>query len=305
MFDTDICLTVLTKPILTPLSWGHIPKGKRKTPETIVKKATAQLAKHDNDTKTNAPNKRGGVPAYYQLYVLLAQQIRDGNFQAEEVLPSENEMTAQYGVSRITVRNALRQLEQDGMVRRRRGARTVVIGHNTSKNTPLFEGPVENLLTRGIASIVKNLSIGWQAPPSDVTEALRLKPKTECFHLSRLRFSTEEPFSLTRLFVAPYAARNLDENNISDEPLLFQIERTGFMAVAADQLLSAVLAQGATAEALNVPIGSALIQLRRTVYDKENVPFMYHISLYRPDQYEYNLHLVRETSSTRPQWRHT
>ncbi|MEX6633707.1 GntR family transcriptional regulator [Hyphococcus lacteus] len=269
-----------------------------------MKKANAQLAKHDNNTKTNAPSKRGGVPAYYQLYVLLAQQIRDGNFRAGEVLPSENEMTAQFSVSRITVRNALHQLEQEGMVRRRRGARTVVIGHNTSKNPPLFEGPVENLLTRGIASIVKNLSIGWQVPPSDVTEALRLNAKIECFHLSRLRFSTEEPFSLTRLFVAPYAARNLDENNISDEPLLFQIERTGFIAVAADQLLSAVLAQGATAEALNVPIGSALIQLRRTVYDKDNVPFMYHISLYRPDQYEYNLRLIRETSSNRPQWRH-
>ncbi|WP_411820632.1 GntR family transcriptional regulator [Hyphococcus formosus] len=276
--------------------------------ETIVKKAEPQESERKSNgvdaTATGSGNKRGGVPAYYQLYVLLAQQIRDGEYAAEEVLPSENEMTAQYGVSRITVRNALQQLEQDGLVRRRRGARTVVLDRGPKDNPPLFEGPVENLLTRGVASKVNNLEMGWTTPPKDVSESLRLKLGTECFHLSRLRYHGEQPFSITRLFAAPFAMKDLDTNNISDEPLLYQIERTGFLAVAADQLLSAVLAQGDTAKKLNIPIGSALIQLRRTVYGRDNVPFMYHVSLYRPDQYEYNMRLSRETNSTRPQWRH-
>ena len=60
---------------------------------------------------------RGGVPAYYKLYVLLAQQIRDGEMRPGQAIQSENEMTTAYGVSRITVRKALDLLEKEGKVK--------------------------------------------------------------------------------------------------------------------------------------------------------------------------------------------
>lgn len=248
---------------------------------------------------------RGGVPAYYKLYVLLAQRIRDGEMSSGEALQSENEMTAEYGVSRITVRKALEQLEQEGLIIRRRGARTCVAPSKRDAPAPILEGPIDNLLTRGLAAKATNLDISWKPATQEVADALRLKKGEPCFCATRLRTHVDEPFSYSRIYVVPFAAEALDAENLGNEPVLVQIEKSGRFASFADQIITATLAQDPIASALKVPVGSALIQLRRIVFDKSDQPIIYQVSLYRPDKYEYNLRLSRESASARPQWRHT
>lgn len=247
---------------------------------------------------------RGGVPAYYKLYVLLAQQIRDGEMRPGQAIQSENEMTTAYGVSRITVRKALDLLEKEGLIVRRRGARTCVAELETPEPPPMIDGPVDNLLTRGLAAEATNLEIGWKPATPDVCEALRLKTGESCLSVTRLRTHVKTPFSYSRIHVAPFAADALDETNLGSDPILVQIEKAGRYASSADQTLSATLAQDPVASALKVPVGSALIQLRRIVFDKSGDPFIYQVSLYRPDKYEYNMRLSRESATARPQWRH-
>ncbi len=268
-------------------------------------KARSQKPTEGYDSSLVARGERGGVPAYYRLYVLLAQQIRDREMAPGDLLMSENQMVAEYGVSRITVRKAMDSLEKEGLVIRRRGARSAVAGASGERTAPLVEGPIDNLLTRGLAASATNLEVRWDAPSPEVADALRMEKDERCLIVHRLRHHGASPFSYSRMFVAPSAAELLDTKNLGSEPILVLIERSGRMAALADQTISATLAQDPAASALKVPIGSALIQLRRAVFDKDGAPFLFQVSLYRPDQYEYHMRLSRESASTRPQWRHT
>ena len=268
---------------------------------SAAKPSVSQKSTFGDDSGTSS---RSGVPVYYKIYVLMAQKIRDGEWVENEVLPSESEMTAEYGVSRVTVRKALKQLEDENLVIRRRGARSLVAPLPKKASSPLIQGPVDNLLTRGLAAEAQNLEIGWVTPPTHALEALRLAADTKCFLLRRLRHHADEPFSYSRVYVAPEAAVPLANKPLGNDPVLVHLERAGMLASCADQTISATLAQNPAASALRIPLGSALIQLRRIVFDDAGVPCIYQISLYRPDKFEYFMRLSRESATLRPQWRH-
>jgi len=270
---------------------------------------STQRSQPATDSLGKGTSSRGGVPAYYKLYVLLAQSIRDGEIEAGAPLQSESEMTARYGVSRITVRRALELLEKESLIVRRRGARTCVAPQETNSAGPLIEGPIENLLTRGLAAAATNIEVGWKPATLEVSEALRMNAGEPSFCVIRLRTHDETPFSYSRIYVAPRAAAalsadDLTVDNLGSEPILIKIEKARMFASVADQTITACLAQAPAANALKVPVGSALIQLRRTVFDQNDEPFIYQVSLYRPDKYEYNMRMSRERANTRPQWQH-
>lgn len=254
---------------------------------------------------SNASQSRNRIPIYYKLYVLLAQKIRDGEWTAGDALPSESDMTAEYSVSRVTVRKALKELEDEGLIIRRRGAKSIVAPLPTVNPSTLIQGPVDNLLTRGLAAEAENLEVGWAVPPAYALRALRLPENTECYLVRRLRRHANTPFSYSRVYVTPEAAAPIVDIPPGHDPVLVHLERKGFLASAGEQTLSATLAQDPVASALQVPVGSALIQLRRTVFNDDGKPCLYQISLYRPDKYEYFMRLSRQNSSMRPQWRHT
>jgi GntR family transcriptional regulator len=250
-------------------------------------------------------NTRSRIPIYYKLYVLFAQKIRDGEWTEGEMIPSEIDMTDEYGVSRVTVRKALKELEEENLIVRRRGARSLVANVRGLNSSPLIQGPVDNLLTQGLAAEAQNLETGWSLPPQRVLRALRLPEQTECYLVRRLRTHSETPFSYSQVYVCPDVAKPIIGVSLDQYPVLVHLERAGFLASFAEQTISATLAQDPAAQALCVPLGSALIQLRRTVFNEAGRPCIYQNSLYRPDKYEYYMRLSRQSSSMRPEWRNT
>ncbi len=75
----------------------------------------------------------GPIPLYYQVYLLIRDRILDGRLSQNDVLPSEADITALLGTSRITVRRAFEELVNDGFVRRERGVGTYVVFKTPSK----------------------------------------------------------------------------------------------------------------------------------------------------------------------------
>ena len=120
----------------------------------------------------------------------------------------------------------------------------------------------------------------------------------------RLRHHEDEPFSYSQIYLTAEAAKFLPNKDLGDAPILLHLEKNGYLASNADQILTATLAHDPVASHLAVPIGSALFQLRRIVFDKSEQPFIHQMSLYRPDKYEYYMRLSRNSASTRPHWRH-
>ncbi len=243
------------------------------------------------------------LPVYHQLHLILGQRIRDGLYPGGAVFPSEFALAKQFGVSRVTVRRSLALLEQDGLVLRRRGVGTFV--STTPLETHPISGMIENLITIGFETEARLLSYGPDpTAPSFVAGALGLKNGIVPVRLDRLRLHRGSPFSLSSIWLAPELGALIDPIELGDKTTVATLERAGIRSTSAEQTITATLADHHVGAQLEVPLGSALVRLRRTVRDADSAPVLFQQSLYRPDRYEYHMLLTRDQSAARPRWRH-
>jgi len=246
---------------------------------------------------------RSSLPVYHQLHVVLSQRIRDRVHPPGTQFPSEIMLAAQFGVSRVTVRNALALLEQEGLIERRRGSGTFVAGGD-DKRSPAISGVVENLITIGLETEARLLAYTpSDQPPAYVRDALA-QPAANIARVDRLRLHRGVPFSLSTLYMRSEHAALIGPQGFDNRATITLLEAAGLVAGGAEQTISATLADNETGALLEVSIGSPLVRLRRVVVDMASQPFLFQQSLYRPDLYEYHMQLTREKSPGRPRWRH-
>ncbi|AOS63398.1 GntR family transcriptional regulator [Actinoalloteichus hymeniacidonis] len=225
------------------------------------------------------------VPRYQLIYEDLASQITSGGLKPDERLPSEPLLAEQYGVSRMTVRQAVDQLQDERLLVRRRGAGTFVT-HPRSRARRLnrlapFAEEVGAEHDR-MRSIIREQ--GSLVPPSDIAARLRLKDRQEAVRLVRLRIVDDVPAALQESWL-PYALAPV----VAREPLLGDSlyrtlqERCGLRLRWAEQEVSASAATAEQARILGVDEGSPLIASRRETYDDSSNPVEFVQSWARPE----------------------
>lgn len=274
----------------------------RKTSITIA--SVEKVAKRRGGRRQLGSGAATSLPVYHQVHLVLSQRIREGLYPPGERFPSEFELAAKFNVSRVTVRRALAQLEEDGLIVRRRGAGTFVAERNVDARGPIA-GEVDNLITIGMETETRLIAYGVavNAPPQAFS-ALDIEPGGELVEIERLRLHQGQPFSLTHIYLRGQEASLLDPSALGSDPVITALEKAGLRSANAEQTISATLADDQTAELLAVSIGSALVRVRRVVFDSDGHALLFQQSLYRPDRYEYHMLLTRERSAGQPRWRH-
>ena len=243
------------------------------------------------------------TPLHHQVYMVLRQQIEEGLYHGEKPIPSEHELSQAFQVSRITIRRALDRLKQEGYVSRSRGrgtfARTPPQPQAISAN---LRGIFENLLAMGLRTRVKLIEFGYVPATPAVAKKLRLEPGATVQRAVRVRYHENIPFSHLTTYLPEDIGQHCDEQELSDKPLLLLMERAGIRVSAADQIVSAKLADTMVAPLLNVETGSALLWVKRLVFDQNDRPVEYLHALYRPDIYEYQMSMSRVEGEQAALW---
>jgi GntR family transcriptional regulator len=244
------------------------------------------------------------TPLHHQVYVVLRQQIEEGQFEDDKPIPSEHELSEIFKVSRITIRRALDRLKQEGFVSRSRGrgtfARTSAAPQAISAN---LRGIFENLLAMGLRTRVKLIELDYVPAPARVARQLKLEPGAIVQRAVRVRYHENVPFSHLTTYLPEEIGRQCDEQELSDKTLLLLLERAGIKVSAADQSVSAKLADTLVAPLLEVETGSALLWVKRLVFDQNDRPVEYLHALYRPDVYEYQMNMSRVEGEEAALWR--
>src|ERR1700687_3544917 len=99
-----------------------------------------------------------------QVYLVLRDRIAGGRLDGGGSLPAEQALAAEYGVSRVTIRRALAELEQEGLISRRRGAGTFVLGAGAKPIVADFSDVLANLLAMGRDTAVRLLAFDYREP---------------------------------------------------------------------------------------------------------------------------------------------
>lgn len=232
------------------------------------------------------------VPLYHQIFLQLRGEIATGERPIGSRLPTEQALAEDFGVSRITARRALDELAQAGFVARKQRVGTIVTFQPPAK--PIegnIDQALESLITFGRNTQVRLIELDTvpAAPPMDAM--LDVAPGADLVRAVRVRWQDGVPLGHFVTHVPGALGVKLTRTALSRTPMLALIKDAGISIGAADQTITATLADATLASLLQVDIGSALLRVSRTVFDKGKRPIQHIQAHFRPDRYQIRLDL--------------
>lgn len=245
------------------------------------------------------------MPKYHQIYLLLREQLHEGQF--EQGVPGEMALVKQFGVARVTVRRALEQLAAEGLIARQAGRGTrSLIAHGAAPSPapasapragraqkPHLAGLLENLVSMSLNTKVAVLELETVTASAAVAQALQIASGSAVQKAVRVRSTAEGPLSHITTYVPASIGRKFGRAELAKKPILVLLEESGVAVGRAHQTISARLADTQVARHLDVAVGTALLAVRRLVFDAQDRPIQWLHGLYRPDRYEYQMQLSR------------
>ncbi len=225
-------------------------------------------------------------PRYAQLYRHIADLIHSGALEAESQLPPERELAGMADVSRVTVRKAVAQLVEEGVLDQRRGAGTFVrpAPQRLEQSLSNLISFTEHMSQRGKTSSSQILQCGLFSPRPEEQLALGLLSGQKVARVERLRSADEQAMALEW--------STLPEDILPDpyvvETSLYSVLRDlGCAPVRAVQRVTAVNLEAGEAHLLNLAPGAAVLRIDRTGYLASGRPIEFTRGLYRSDIYDF------------------
>jgi len=243
------------------------------------------------------------MPLYQQIFLILQRRIRSGEIPAGTYLPGEEDLSAEFGVSRITGKRALKELADVGLVARERGRGTRVL--EIAWQGPVrasIDGWLENISQMGRNTSVNLLSFDYRPAGKQVAEALEIEEDAIVQRSVRVRRLGKEPMSYLVTHVPEDVGRSYDAKAMADQPLLQLLENAGVTVASARQAITAVAADATLADALNVHTGATLLQVIRVVRDANDRPIEHLDVRYRPELYSLDVAMRRVKGENGMTW---
>lgn len=227
------------------------------------------------------------VPFYYQIRQQLLEEIRSGRLSAGQAIPSGEEISIRFGVSRMTARQAIKSLCDDGVVYSRPGLGTFVSGSKQTKTSTELLSFTEQIKVHGGQPTSRVLAFVEEMAGDEVVAALHLSLNAKVFRLRRLRISDSMPMSIEESFVSAKLCPSLAEY-LDPRASLYEVmaERYGIRMTAADEVAEAALATGEDAQLLQIDKNSPVFVFTRTSYNQNNQPVEFVRSIYRGDRWK-------------------
>ena len=245
------------------------------------------------------------VPMYRQLANLIRDRIECGELVRGARIPSEVELGNTYKISRITVRQALSELEWEGFLERAPGKGTFVRrSAGRLERMTRLTGFGENMAGLGRKAGYATLRAGEETVPLEVVARLRL-PEVRAFVVDRVLLTDGRPVGAHLSYLPLWIINGAPTGSLSREALdsssLYgTIEESGVVLSRAEEIVEPALAGPEDAKKLDIAEGGLVLRVTRTVYDAEEHPLEYVLITYRSDVYTFRQQLYRKDLRTAP-----
>jgi len=238
------------------------------------------------------PQNRNGTPAYKRIQALILKRIKAGELKQGDAVESERELAKIHGVSLMTARHALTDLEREGVVVRQRGAGTFVAPPKIHFNK--LVGFTEVMAGRNLTPCSKVLLFSVVDNEREIAARLGLTDNARLQKLERLRLGSGEPFALETCYLPAHEFTGLTHTMLSRGSLFSILANDyGIQLAYADEEVDASAADAMTAHLLQVPRGHPLVRIRQVIYSTKGSATMYVLGLYRSDRYSLSIRRFR------------
>lgn len=247
-------------------------------------------------TLRNKINRGSSIPYYVQLRDALIDEIESKRWKPGDQLPPENELCASFGVSRTVVRQALQQLEFEGLILRERGRGTFVAEPKISSTSLVHSlmGFYEDMEKRGFNMVSDMLEQNMQPAGQHVAAYLNVDPVTPVIKLHRLRKIEDEPIVLVTSYLPYELCPGVLNEDFTDQSLYLYLEESCALKVARGRRrIEAVAANSSEAELLQITKGAPLIMMESVSYLGNGTPIEYFHGLFRGDRSCFEMEIAR------------
>jgi GntR family transcriptional regulator len=239
--------------------------------------------------------KHSAVPLYMQLKRLLEHQITAGTLPPHSRVPSERELSEQFAISRMTVRQALAELIQEGRLYTSPGKGTFVAEPKIRQNLEALTSFTEEMRARGFNPTTRLIRREMIAAPDAVAQSLRIAEGTSVICIERLRLADDEPMAIETACLSFPGMDRLLTVDLGGSLYAVLREYFGLIPTEAAQEFEAMLARPRERMLLHLHEGAPVLKVQRTTFDSERRPFEHVQSVYRGDRYRFVARLVRES----------
>lgn len=242
-----------------------------------------------------AIDRQSYIPLYVQVKDALKDLIESGDAHPGEQLPGEPELCRIFNVSRTVVRQAMRDLELQGLIQREKGRGTFVAEPKLRES--LFQeltGFYEDMAAKGMTPVSRVLTQEIIPATGKVSAWLALSPGTPVVHINRLRFVEDEPLVLVATYLPAARCPGLEHIDFAHRSLYEYLQTAyGLVIDRGHRVLEAVPAGEYEAGLLGVKKGAPLILLDSVSYLADGSPIEYYHALHRGDRSRFEVELLR------------
>lgn len=228
------------------------------------------------------------VPAYIRIHDAIKKQIDDGFWEIGQRLPSERDLADEYEVSRMTLRQAITLLVEEGILERRVGSGTYVASHRMQEKMRGTTSFTEIVRSQGKAPSSRLIS--YQRKPANNTEIQRLQLKETDYviRMERVRYADHMPLVFEVAAISETLIQSFNKEDITEH--FFQtLTDHGYEIGKSQQTIYAKNASEKVANYLKIPKNHAVLALTQVSYFTDGRPFEYVHSQYVGDRFEFYL----------------
>jgi GntR family transcriptional regulator len=216
------------------------------------------------------------VPRYHRIAEALRERIRGGELHAGERLPNQRQLAKSFGVTLMTLRQALELLERENLIARRHGLGTFVAAPSIDYDILQLRRFAGDLQAQGEHVTTRLIGTKFTVPDHHVTDALGLGPRARVLAVERLRLVDGHPMSLQRSFLPPRIGEEVVRADLALTPLHQVLEfKLGVVVAGARETVSAVRLGRREARELGCRTGAPAFESERISYDAGRAPVVF------------------------------
>ncbi|MBN9070189.1 MAG: GntR family transcriptional regulator [Rhizobiales bacterium] len=232
------------------------------------------------------------LPLWFQIAERLRAAIADGTFSAGETLPSESQLNRTFGISRATSRAALDSLERDGLIIRKSGKGSVVLGPRVEQPASEMYGFSDDMRRRGHRPSYQTVHAGRGKASPEISEALQIRINSPVYHSRRILKADDQPVGVALSWIpvdifkgTPPTAEDLNRNSL----YRWLSEKCDVKLVGARETIEAAIVDEMMSVELDVRPTTGVLVVRRRSHTADGTPAEYAVLYFRSDRYRLHL----------------
>jgi GntR family transcriptional regulator len=234
------------------------------------------------------------VPLYTQIKEALRAKIVDGTYVPHQKLPSESEMISAFGVSRITVRQAMNDLQKEGLLFKVHGKGAFVARPKVSQELMHLQGFAEAMTRLGHEAFSEVFGLATIKGGPIACAKLGLPDGEPVTEIRRVRYLNREPVSIDYSWLPREVGSRLSRQNLNDKDLFSLLENElGQPLHSADVEIDATSANAEIAARLGIARNSPILRIERLTFAAPNRPLVFEYLHYPAETFKYKLKILR------------